>query len=255
MLPVDLVPADFARSGLHFKWNGFVPTRYQVIGERSSGTNYVKRLLGRNTPLAPVELLGWKHAPLQAMAVPRDLIVVLSLRNAVDWVLSMFAKPWHTTAAMQALEFTEFLRSPWDTIVDHQKYFGNTGPMMVGEPLQPDRNPQTGAPYENVFRLRTGKLAAHLTYYNRGCSFVIARHESVLADPESFLDMFRKSMGLPETTDPLKPVVKRLGSRFAPAVQNRPLRPDTLSPEDHAFLCRELDLKLESALGYDYRAG
>lgn len=246
------MPDDFARKGLYFAWNGVVPSRYQVIGERSSGTNHLKRLLGRNTPLGPVELLGWKHGPLQALAVPRDMVVILCLRNAVDWALSMHAKPWHTTPAMQRLVFSDFLRARWDTIIDHTKYFDTAGPLMVGEPLQLDRDPTTGLPYANLFALRLGKLAAHLSVINRGCSVVIARHETVLADPLQFLEQFRHTMGLPPSDAPLRPVVKRLGSRFLPAVADRPARPDRLSDDDRAFLRDQLDLKLESALGYAY---
>jgi hypothetical protein len=249
---VDLVPADFAQTGLTVVGNGVVPTRYQVIGERSSGTNYVKRLLGRNTPLNPVDTLGWKHGPLQPTAIPPDLVVVLSLRNAVDWALSMFAKPWHTSVQMQELGFADFLRAPWETIVDHRKYFANAGPAMVGQPLQHDRNPESGAAFDNLFHLRRGKLAAHLTVVNRGCSFVIVRHESVINDPQGFLTAFRSNLGLQQTTEPLRPVLKRLGARFVPAVSNRPSAPAHLSTSDRDFLRSQLDLKLEQALGYTY---
>ncbi|MGH1356763.1 MAG: hypothetical protein ACRBBS_17035 [Thalassovita sp.] len=251
MLPVDLVPDDFARTGLFFASNGVPPTRFQVIGERSSGTNHLKRLLGRNTPLTPVEQLGWKHGGMQALAIPRDLVVVLSLRNAVDWALSMYAKPWHTPPAIQRLGFSEFLRAEWATIIDHQKYFDGAGPLMVGQPLQQDRDPM-GLPYPNLFALRVGKLAAHLSLVNRGCSLVIARHESVLADSEGFLRQFRQQMGLEPTDAPLRPVVKRLGSRFLPAVADRPPRPNSMADSDHAYMLGQLDLSLERALGYDY---
>jgi hypothetical protein len=246
-----LVPAEFAQTGLHFAWNGTVPTRLQVIGERSSGTNHVKRLLGRNTPLTPVEVLGWKHGGIQANAVPRDVVVVLSLRNAVDWALSMYAKPWHTPPSMQRLEFSQFLRAPWDTILDHPKYFEGAGPLMVGQPLQQDRDP-LGRVYANLFALRVGKLAAHLSWLNRGCSVVIARHEAVLADQERFVQQFRAAMGLPELATPLRPVVKRLGARFVPSVDQRPPRPDTMPDADRQFMCQALDAALESALGYRY---
>ncbi|WP_420567432.1 hypothetical protein [Thalassovita sp.] len=251
MLLASLVPADFARTGLHFAPSGVNPTRFQVIGERSSGTNHVKRLLGRNTPLIPVELLGWKHGGIQAQAVPRDMVVVLSLRNAVDWALSMYAKPWHTPPTMQQLEFADFLRTPWETILDHPKYFEGAGPLMVGQPLQQDRDPM-GRPYPNLFALRVGKLAAHLSWLNRGCSVVVVRHESVLADQEGFVQKFRSQMGLPPLDAPLRPVVKRLGSRFVAAVSGRPDAPKEITDGDRAFLRAQLDLPLEKALGYDY---
>ncbi len=251
MHTADLVPPGFARSGLHIQPGPDIPTRFQVIGERSSGTNYMKRLLGRNTPLTPTEALGWKHGTFQALAVPRDMVVILSVRNAADWALSMFAKPWHTPAAMQALELGGFLRARWETIIDHPKYFPGIDAACVGQPLQQDRDPLTGRAYANLFRLRTGKLASHLGIVNRGCACVIVRQESVLADPQAFLRSFRSQLGLPSSDAPLRPVVKRLGARFN-AATDRPDSPAALSQPDIAFMESELDGSLESALGYAY---
>lgn len=84
-------------------------TRYQVFGERSSGINFVKRLIGRNMPLLPTEELGWKHGFPQMTAVPPDTLVVCVTRNAVDWARSMHAKPWHCTPEMQRRAFSRSL--------------------------------------------------------------------------------------------------------------------------------------------------
>lgn len=245
------LPDSFAETGLHFVPGAVAPTRFQVIGERSSGTNYLKRLLGRNTPLQPVELLGWKHGHMQALAIPRDMVVLISLRDARPWALSMFAKPWHTKPDHQALPFDQFLRAPWDTVIDHAKYFPGTGPLMLGEPLQQDRDPLTGLPYGNLLRLRTGKLRSHLSFVQRGCACVVVRQQTVLTDPQGFLAQFRAAMGLPVSENALRPVVKRLGARFNAAV-NRPSVPSSFPSEQLSFLRQELDLPMESALGYCY---
>lgn len=245
------IPPDFAQTGLLCRPGAAVPTRFQVIGERSSGTNFVKRLLGRNTPLTPTELLGWKHGGIQAMAVPPDLLVILPVRNAADWALSMFAKPWHSSPELQALPFDAFIRAPWDSRIDHPKYFANVGPAMVGQPLQQDRDPATGLPYANLFQLRRGKLRSHLTLLNRNCACVLVRAETVIAQPQAFLGQLRAAFGLPPSDAPLRPVVKRLGARFKPAAP-RPDTPGTLPDPDRDFMKTQLDLPLEQALGYRY---
>lgn len=245
------LPDSFAETGLHIVPGTIPPTRFQVVGERSSGTNYLKRLLGRNTPLQPVELLGWKHGHMQALAIPRDMVVLISLRDARPWALSMFAKPWHTKPDHQALPFDRFLRAPWDTVIDHTKYFPGTGPLMIGEALQQDRDPLTGQPYANLFRLRAGKLRSHLSLLNRSCACVVVRQETVLADPMGFLAQFRTAMGLPMSAAPLRPVIKRLGARFNAAVA-RPPTPESFPKDQIAFLQQELNLQMESALGYRY---
>ena len=69
-----MLPEDFSRTGLHVsRRNGPPPARFQVLGERSTGTNLVKRLVARNTGLHPTEALGWKHGLAQAVWVMVDV--------------------------------------------------------------------------------------------------------------------------------------------------------------------------------------
>lgn len=223
-----------------------------MLGERSSGTNFVKRLIGQNSALRPVELLGWKHGFAQAAAIPPDIAVVLCVRRADDWARSMFAKPWHTSQAMQALPFSEFIRAEWDTRLDKMRYFEGIGlPAAQGQPLQLDRDPLTGARFENLFALRRAKLAGLLSYLARDCTAVLCRMEEAQADPEGFLGRVLEPLGhRPDAK--FKPVVKRLGSRFAPAVAGRPAPPEALSAEDNAFMISQLDGAQEAGLGYVY---
>lgn len=246
-----MIPADFAATGLHVAGNGTRPTRFQVLGERSSGTNYVKRLLGRNTALTPTEALGWKHGYPHATAIPADLAVICVVRHAVPWALSMHAKPWHCPPAMQALAFTDFIRAPWETIVDRAKYFGGSSD-LVGQPLQLDRDPLTGLPYADLAALRAGKLRGLLSHAARGCTFVLLRMEEATANPEAVLHTISARLDLPPPVTPLRPVVKRLGSKFQPAVPDRPATPDGMDAADLRWLRDRLDPAQEAALGYSY---
>ena len=247
------IPAGFARTGLVVQRAGPVPTRFQVLGERSSGTNFVKRLLGRNSALRPTEALGWKHGTPSAIAIPADLAVICVVRNAADWALSMHAKPWHATPALQALPFSQFIRAEWHSVIDRQGYFpGAADPGVLGRPLQADRDPATGAAHDNLFALRRGKLAGLLSHLNRECTCALLRLEAVQADPEAMLDALLDGLGQPPRGAAFRPVFKRLGARFRPAVAGRPATPQTLPPEDRAFLARELDSVQETALGYVY---
>ncbi|QBF31444.1 hypothetical protein CFI11_09465 [Thalassococcus sp. S3] len=224
--------------------------RFQVLGERSSGTNFVKRLLGRNTELQPTEALGWKHGFPHMLAIPADLAVICVVRAPEAWALSMHAKPWHTTPEMQALPFSDFIRSPWNTIVDRGRYFsGAEAAGLVGQPLAHDRNPLTGEVFENLFALRTAKITAMLGYLNRGVPCIVARMERVQHDPEDFVAAVTDAVGGAQH-HPFRPVVKRLGSKFRAAIPARPATPGALAPEDLAFLRNTLDLTLEHRLGY-----
>ncbi|ANT61024.1 hypothetical protein AYJ57_12005 [Salipiger sp. CCB-MM3] len=231
-------------------------TRYQVFGERSSGTNFLKRLIGRNTPLTPTEDLGWKHGFPQMTAIPQDTLILCVTRNAADWARSMHARPWHCPAQMQRLPLSDFLRAEWATIADRPRYFPQVAALGgVGQPLQHDRHPLTGAPFPDLFALRRAKLQGLLSFFNRGGALLFCRLEAVQAAPEDFLTALRGSLGLPAPEGPFRPVHKRLGSRFLPAVEEpRPQTPAHLSEADLAFLRSRLDLPLEAALGYSYEA-
>ncbi len=249
-----MIPTGFAQNGQYLHQGaGPAPTRFQVLGERSSGTNYVKRLLGRNTTLKPTEALGWKHGFCQATAIPANFLVICVVRDARNWLRSMHAKPWHTPPALQEMEFGDFIRAPWATIIDRDRYFEPESRMgFTGQPLQHDRHPMTGAVFDNLLALRTAKIQALLSYQNRGCHWAFLRMEDAIAAPEALLDNLRGAYDLPAATTPFRPVVKRLGSKFKPAISQRPETPAQISKDDLTFMRAQLDLTQETALGYDY---
>ncbi|MEO0521975.1 MAG: hypothetical protein AAF088_03545 [Pseudomonadota bacterium] len=243
------LPPDFATTGLAITAGQKPPTRFQVIGERSSGTNLVKRLLGRNTALKPTEDLGWKHGFFSPMAIPADFALVCVVRNAADWALSMHAKPWHTPPAMQALEFSDFIRAEWATIIDRPRYFSGIATEAVGQPLQQDRDPENGAPYPNLFALRSAKLRSHLSITGRHCASVVVRLETVQDDPEKTLEQICSGLGT-AVPEGFKPVQRRLGSRFKAAIETRPKTPAEVDAGDIEFLRSQTDTAFEKALGY-----
>lgn len=136
-------------------------------------------------------------------------------------------------------------------MLDHPRYFSTL--LLgdnIGQVLQLDRDPMTGLPYANLFALRRGKLAGHLSYANRGCSFCLVRMEEAATNPDRFIASFRAAFDIPPLDGPVRPVLRRLGAKFIPAVEGRPVPPDRLSPEDLEFLHAETDPAIEALLGY-----
>lgn len=249
----DTILTDLGQTGWAIRHAGPAPRRFQVMGERSSGTNFVKRLVDANTGLGNSEVLGWKHGLPMMLAIPADLTVVCAFRAADRWALSMHAKPWHCRPPMQALGFSEFIRAPWDTRVDRPRYFPwADGPDYRGQPLQADRHPVTGAMFADLFELRAVKMAALLSYAIRHTSCVFVRMEAVQTAPEAFLADLSAGLSLPAPQEPMTPVTKRLGARFKPAVATRPETPEEMPDADRAWMRRRLDLSVEAAMGYTY---
>lgn len=249
----DTILTDLATRGWAIRHAGPAPKRFQVMGERSSGTNFVKRLVDANTGLGNSEALGWKHGVPQMLAIPSDLTVVCAFRAADRWALSMHAKPWHTRPPMQALAFSEFIRAPWDTRVDRPRYFPwADAPEYRGQPLQADRHPVTGEMFADLFELRAVKMATLLSFAVRHTSCVFVRLEAVQAAPEDFLAELRETLALAPPKGAYKPVTKRLGAKFKPALGNRPETPKTMPEEDRDWMLSRLDVQVERAMGYIY---
>ncbi|EIE52320.1 hypothetical protein [Salipiger aestuarii] len=248
-----MISEHFPETGWQIAHDGAPVTRYQVFGERSSGTNFVKRLLGRNTALAPTEALGWKHALPHMTVIPADTAVVCVVRHAEDWARSMHARPWHCPPDMQALDFAAFLRARWGTVADRARYFPQVRTLGgQGRPLQLDRHPLTGLAYANLFQLRRTKLEGLLSFFNRGCTVVLCRLEAVQGAPRDFVAAIESRFALPSAPEGYRPVTRRLGSRFVASLDPRPATPPGLSDEDRTFLRSQLDLGREDALGYRY---
>lgn len=187
------------------------------------------------------------------MAIPADLAVIIVVRQADTWARSMYAKPWHTTPVMQAMPFSQFIRTPWDTIIDRPRYFeGLIAEGCIGQPLQHDRNPITGARFDSLFALRTAKLQAMLSLLGRDCTCVVIRMEEAQAKPQETLASVTHLLGTASPRSEYRPVVKRLGSKFKPSITERAPLPDDWSDQDRNHLRSSIDTALEEQLGYSY---
>ncbi len=247
-----LLPDSFAECGFHAVRAGSYPlARYQVLGERSSGTNFIKRLIGRNTDLKHSDELGWKHGFCQMLAVPRDMAVICVVRHPERWALSMHAKPWHSTADLQRLPFEGFIRAEWSSVFDKQRYLGKLGRDYVGRPLQQDRDPLTGQPFSSLFALRRAKLTHLMSMPARDCTCVFLRLEEAQKDPKATLERIRTGLGLQfRPGGGYRPVNKPQGWRFRTAVGERPAPPAEMSAGDRDFMWSELNAEQEARLGY-----
>jgi hypothetical protein len=134
-------------------------------------------------------------------------------------------------------------------VIDRPRYF-NGAQDLVGQPLQQDRDPLTGAMFNNLFALRRAKLASLLSFLNRDCTCALLRLEDLQDDPATVIDALRDGLGHGPRDTPCRPVLKRLGARFKPASPDRPATPARLSSDDLAFLRTQIDPEQETLLGY-----
>lgn len=226
--------------------------RYQVLGERSSGTNLADTLLRRHTTLERTEDYGWKHAFPQFSSVLRDDLLVICFRNARSWLKSMYQKPWHVPDQLVDVTFSEFLRAPWITTMDMPGAMNAVGRRRsLGLPVQGDRHPLTGRVPDNPINLRNLKNAAFLGVLERGCNVALIRHEDLTADPDGLMRELAGCFNLAIGDAPVTLPVRRLGEMTQRQISGA--RRDSVarfSPDDRAFLAAELDHAQEARLGY-----
>jgi len=263
--------------------------RYQVLGERSSGTNYLDTLLGNNLAIKPRAQFQWKHGYPITHFIPRTHLTIVSFRDPLDWLRSMHKKPWHAPQDMWQMPFSAFLRSPWRSEVDdwiirddlrelrrlehplryaaariwnhylrprydvHRGWVTSSDTARAasfGLPVQHDLHPVDGTPFANVLHLRNAKMRGFLSLRHRACNYVFVRFEEVRANPEAFVEMLHREFGVARA-GPFKPVEKWLGT-LPPDQEIRQSgdSPETISEDDLSFVRDTLDMEQEAQVGY-----
>lgn len=228
--------------------------RISVFGERSSGTNYCSFLIGKNLDVELSDDLGWKHGFLGATAVRADQLSVICTRNIFDWVRSMYVKPWHCPKSMYENGFSHYLKTPWTTICDRPRgcFKLPTPDSYRGRPLLLDRNPFTGAAFENIVQMRSAKYRAFLGFEHRQINTVVVQLEYFQSKPVEFLEKLAESFQL-SMLGPFKNSQRKFGEgRGFVGKDERRDEVKTISDDDRNFIMKELDPFLEARMGYHY---
>ena len=217
---------------------------FQVLGERCSGTNVIRWLVSNNLGLVHREFGGWKHGFPGAMGISPHSLVVCVFRDAVPWLRSLYAKPFHTTPAMRALGFPDFIRAPWETVIDRPTHMGlKKAEGVKGMVLQKDRHPLTGERFGNVLALRNAKNAGFLSYASRDVNLALVRMEDVLSDKHAAMTRLAAAFDLPFSGDLVDSDANMGSGSFDRAA-------GVVSDADRAFIRAGLDPAIEARLGY-----
>ena len=222
---------------------------FQVLGERCSGTNIVRWLMANNLGIRHRQFCGWKHGFPSAMGIASHSLVVCVFRDGVSWLESLHRKPFHTRQTLRGLEFAQFIRQPWDSIIDRPSHMGfKSRDGIAGMALQKDRHPLTGEMFANACALRNAKNSGFLSYERRDVNYCFVRMEDFLADKAGALGAIAGAFDLPfdgQVTDS----EGDMGSGSFTGQKRADFVPE---PEDLAFIRAQLDPQIEARLGYRY---
>jgi hypothetical protein len=252
--PTETEPTDSAPASLigHSSAEGPKIDRFQVYGERRSGTNFVARTIARNTGLKRWGAYGWKHALPYYPVLPKSCLFVVVVRDPFDWLRSFYAGPFEVDPAIAALPFSDFLRAEWEG--SYSGYAGQWGhrgyavkdKFARGEVNFLDRHPIDGRRFRNVCEMRSVKLAGHLSLLDRGLNAVALRYEDFRTRPEAMLQAIAEHAGIA-----LNATFAATEKPVGPSSDNRKdAKTMPVSAADRAFVLEHLDHGLERRCGY-----
>lgn len=220
--------------------------RFQVYGERCSGTNFLIRLMERNvTSAAFTEAFGFKHwfVP-EALALPDDTLGLVIAREPREWLQSLHEKAWHHPPEVAALPFSDYVRREWVCLWDdHWLGVGPDDPLWMTEMMH-ERHPGTGARVRDALEMRRLKAESFAALGDRSPAFAALRYEDLKRDPEGFLRALG-AWGIER--GPYEAIRTYKGDGDRPYV---PKARPPLSEADEAWLRARLDREAEALLGY-----
>lgn len=221
-------------------------SRFQVYGERCSGTNFLIKLMERNVASAAfTEEFGFKHWFVdKALALPADTLGLVIAREPHAWLQSLHEKAWHHPPEIASLPFSDYIRHEWECVWDdHWLGVGPDHPSWLTEMMH-ERHPGTGARVRDALAMRALKARSFDALGDRSPAWAALRTEDLQRDPEGFLSALR-AWGI--ECGPYEAITSYKGEGDGDYV---PRARPPLSPEDLAFVRERMDRRAEALLGY-----
>ena len=232
---------------------------YQVFGERCSGTNYLDRILNENFRIKTVHHYGWKHGfPIMPGIWTQSLCVVIT-RAPFDWLRRFYRTPYEMDPGLFGLGFSEWLRSPWQSICrpriqGWEKWGMQFIPNLGRHPLQLDRHPIEGRAFNSVCEMRALKYRAWFGLKHRAANVLFIRYEDLKRDPVGLLTEIQSVFQLETRDAPIHDISERADPQIAHRTDLR-REVGEICAEDRDFILSQLDPELEIRMGYRLDGG
>lgn len=251
----DLVSENscFENECNHFSGNSIQKIR--IMGERCSGTTYIKALLEKNFPEQHV--VGYKKHfmpwfDLNAFNIPKKTkekqdfgflsestassLVVLVVRDPYDWLRSFYSHPWHVSSdKMLHKGFLHFLKHEWRASDKDMDYVGVD-----------HWNPYEARRFKNVLELRKYKTLNYLQIGLLCENFLVAPYEVIAENPEKFIDFVCENFAL-ESVERFKNIYSYKNENKKPYIKSTY---KDFKFNELIFINQQMDWDVESLVGY-----
>ncbi len=243
-------------------------SNFVLLGERCSGTNIIEAAVQLNASCSASQAAGFKHFPnlpdAETASRLRDLPVIVVVRHPVEWAKAMYAHPWHAAPHLLSVNFSEFLRAEWYSVWNEQAFVPPDDP-RYGKEMMSDRDPFTGQRYENLLRMRSGKMKLFLELASAAKTRVVVRLEDYAKNPTEVISRVcdaiggskRGSIQIPDGYKGRLSWKRRVASALGLRALVDKVRPPqrmrpkpTVDKVDEEFIWSQLDMGAERLFGY-----
>ncbi len=238
---------------------------FKVLGERSSGTNYISRLVQKNLNfqknLSKSTIFGHKHfiwwigssideSTVQSLMgngrffEPKNFffqnsqenLFIIVIRNPYDWIRSWFLTPYHIHPSKRRT-FELFYSSPYN--------FYNFPKCDKVEFLE-NYHPQLKRGFSHLFELRKYKYINYQKVFDIAANVIFVNYEEVLKQPQEFLQTLSDTYCL-EKKESFIPIDTYKGKPLKPYTNKEYFK---LSNSDLKKINGLIDWELENSYGY-----
>ncbi len=234
-------------------------TNFTILGERCSGTHYVKHLICKNFDLKLTWKYGFKEYNNQSthkhfFKFSKDYttpeadtcLFVCIVRDPVEWIGSLYNAPYHLSKDMFDDGWESYLTHEFFSLYDNKNTHGD----LYGEERKGDRHIYTGERYKDIFEARAIKCKFLFEDFPKLVkNSIFIKYEDIRDNPEIFIDTLKKKFGMIRTSDEYVKVTKYKGN--CKKLFEKVVYRDKILYEYMQIINGQIDWNIENKIGYN----
>ncbi len=220
-------------------------TKYCILGERCTGTNYLQKLMDTNFNLKEeTHKYGWKHFfGHRDYKDSDDVLFIGIVRDPFQWLGSLNKKKHHLAPHLRR-NMRSLITNEFFSIYDEHGHG-----MKFGKEILEDRNIFTGKRYKNIVELRNTKNKFLLDIINKNVkNYILLRYEDLSSNTFEQLEKIKNQFNLSQKNPELINIVKHTKKKGTKWSQSRDIYKPL--PHNFNFVIQHIDIDLEQKLGY-----
>lgn len=165
-------------------------TKFTILGERCSGTNFLEQAIIKNFDIEITWQYGYKHFfGFEDYSDSDDTLFIGIVRNPYKWINSLYKTPYHLQEELKTSQKAFLANEFWsyydDALIHSSDY---------GSEILFDRNIYTGDRYKNIFECRKIKCNFLLNDMPKKVkNYILIRYEDLRDKYEETLNKIKNS--------------------------------------------------------------